>query len=131
MPGKFLSTRVCASPGCPAVLVDGSTRCPAHAARRRDSDRDRRRPWRYNDAAWRRNRANFLRAHPRCIDCGAAATVADHAPIDRVELIARGEPHPDAWEHLQSRCESCHNRRTARTSRRHPTAGGGGANRGS
>lgn len=66
------------------------------------------------DSKWRRNRARFLAAHPTCIDCGEPATVADHAPRSRRELLAAGEPHPDAWKHLQPRCEPCHNKRTAR-----------------
>jgi 5-methylcytosine-specific restriction protein A len=64
------------------------------------------------DRKWRRNAANFLRAHPVCVDCDGAAQVPDHDPVSRRELVARGDPHPDAWHHLRPRCTPCHNRRT-------------------
>lgn len=66
------------------------------------------------DAKWRRNRARFLKANPSCTDCGQPATVADHDPVSRRDLIARGEKHPDAWRHLKPRCKPCHDRRTGR-----------------
>lgn len=59
-------------------------------------------------------RATFLAAHPTCIDCGAPSTEADHDPISRRDLVAMGDPDPDAWHHLKPRCKPCHARRTAR-----------------
>lgn len=105
---------VCLRAGCPALVERGY--CDTH----RPKD-PRRRDFNYSDRKWRMTRAKFLKANPTCVDCGAPATDADHAPVGRKQLLARGEPHPDAWSHLQARCHSCHSRRT--------NAGGGGASR--
>ncbi|MEU1128750.1 hypothetical protein ABZ383_02605 [Streptomyces sp. NPDC005900] len=40
--------------------------------------------------------------------------MADHFPLSRRELIARGEPNPDAAKHLRPLCVACHNCETAR-----------------
>ena len=64
------------------------------------------------DARWRKTRAAFLDANPTCIDCGHPATVADHAPRTRRQLLADGVANPDAWDHLQPRCATCHGRKT-------------------
>ena len=100
-----MARTVCAEPGCPTVVDRG--RCDQH---RRGDQRGPR--FRYGGRRWRRIRAQFLAANPACLDCGGSATVADHAPVSRRELIARGEAHPDAHRHLQPRCASCHSRRT-------------------
>lgn len=63
-------------------------------------------------ARWRKVRDPFIAANPICVDCGAPSTDADHAPVSRRDLIARGVADPDAWEHLQARCHPCHSRRT-------------------
>lgn len=70
------------------------------------------------DRKWRRNSAAFLKANPICVDwpaprCRQQATVPDHDPHTRAELIAMGEPHPDAWRWLKPRCGPCHSRKTA------------------
>jgi 5-methylcytosine-specific restriction protein A len=100
--------RVCTEFGCGAWVEHGG-RCPRHrtpdlrpsAARRGYGSR------------WRANRARFLQANPICVDCGFLATVPDHDPVSRAELIRQGDPDPDAWHHLKPRCATCHNRRTA------------------
>lgn len=110
---------VCSEPGCPN-FVERAGRCPTCAtAHRRPRDRayDATRPSpsaRGYGRAWRQRRAKFLADHPRCLDCGAPATVADHAPTSRRDLVAKGDPDPDAAHHLQPRCASCHGRRTVR-----------------
>lgn len=105
-----MTIRVCSVPGCPE-LTDRA-RCPTH---RRAAELQRGRPAdRGYDTKWRRIRARFLAAHPTCLDCGAPANVADHAPRSRRDLVTAGDPHPDAWRHLQPRCDRCHNKRTAR-----------------
>ena len=63
-------------------------------------------------AVWRRNRTRFLAAFPDCVDCGDQATVPDHDPVTRAELVRRGDPDPDGWHHLQPRCAPCHGRKT-------------------
>ena len=106
--------RVCSEPGCPELTKAG--KCSEHrkAARRRS---ERGRPSaveRGYGKAWRKTRTAFLRAFPTCIDCGDVATVADHAPRTRADLIAQGAPDPDAFEHLEPRCASCHSSKTGR-----------------
>jgi 5-methylcytosine-specific restriction protein A len=58
--------------------------------------------------AWRKARIVFLAEHPFCADCGASATVVDHALPHRGDLTIfwdRGR-----WQAL---CASCHSRKTA------------------
>lgn len=115
MPARAPAT--CPAPGCDAPVLPGQD-CPTHPRRaRRAPDRRPADRFRYDTPEWRRNRANYLRAHSACTDCGQPATVPDHDPVPRRELVARGEAHPDAWQHLRPRCASCHNRRTALTGR--------------
>lgn len=64
--------------------------------------------------AWQRARRAFLYAHPWCVLCGRAANVADHHPVSRRDLVARGEAKPDAPRHLRPLCTLCHNKETAR-----------------
>lgn len=81
---------------------------------------ERHRPQRASAAArgygahWRVLRAQFLATSPVCVDCGAPASVPDHAPVSRVELVRRGDPDPDGFHHLVPRCAACHGRRTVR-----------------
>ncbi|AEN09220.1 HNH endonuclease [Streptomyces sp. SirexAA-E] len=63
---------------------------------------------------WPRIRRAYLYANPWCVLCGQAANVADHFPLSRRELIARGERNPDAAKHLRPLCAKCHNGETAR-----------------
>lgn len=65
---------------------------------------------------WGIIRAAFLKAHPTCCipGCGAPAEVPDHHPVSRAELVAQGDPHPDAWARLRPLCLPCHRRETAR-----------------
>ena len=99
-----------------------TTRCPACAAHhnaQQPRPRDTRptAAQRGYDGKWRRLRTAYLTRNRRCLDCGAPATVADHRPTPRRELVARGDPDPDADHHLEPRCVPCHNRITARTRR--------------
>jgi 5-methylcytosine-specific restriction protein A len=99
---------VCVEPGCPNLKP-----CSAH---RRDRGRPNATDRGYGPR-WKRNRARYLNANPTCIDCGGKATVPDHDPVSRRELVARGDPNPDAWHHLKPRCKPCHDRKTGRTGR--------------
>lgn len=70
------------------------------------------------DARWQRQRARFLHGK-LCILCLAEghhvpATVADHHPKSRRELLALGVPDPDADHLLRPLCARCHNRETAK-----------------
>ncbi len=62
----------------------------------------------------RRFRPAVLARDPVCVLCRRAAScVADHWPLSRRELVARGMD-PDDPAHGRGLCTSCHNRSTAR-----------------
>lgn len=70
------------------------------------------------DRSWQRKRARFLRENHLCVLCLPAlvpATVADHYPIDRRTMYARGIKDLDAPHRLRALCRRCHNRETAKT----------------
>lgn len=101
----------CSVPGCPELTPRGG-RCPAHE---REANQDRAsRGGAVYTTRWQRIRRAYLYANPWCLLCGRAAKVADHFPLSRRELIAWGEPNPDAPKHLRSLCVVCHNRETAK-----------------
>lgn len=56
----------------------------------------------------------FLIDNPACVLCGQLATVADHYPRSRRQLIDAREPNPDDARWLRALCARCHNRETAR-----------------
>ncbi|QDY79306.1 HNH endonuclease [Streptomyces qinzhouensis] len=101
--------RPCTAPGCPELTPRGG-RCPKH---QKEADRAREAGGRTYDTRWQRVRRAYLYANPWCVLCSALANVADHHPVSRRELIARGEPNPDAWKHMRPVCASCHNAETA------------------
>ncbi|GAA2781331.1 hypothetical protein GCM10019017_27820 [Streptomyces showdoensis] len=101
----------CSVPGCPELTARGG-RCAAH---QREADKDRAsRGGAVYTTRWQRIRRAYLYANPWCVLCGGMANVADHFPLSRRELIARGEATPDAAKHLRPLCVACHNRETAR-----------------
>lgn len=59
------------------------------------------------DATWRRFRRQYLRAHPLCVVCGAAATHVDH-------IDGTGPFGPRGYDpsNLQPLCHADHNRKT-------------------
>ncbi len=108
---------VCTEPGCPVIVTKG--RCSKHGpiARIRPSITAQ-----GYGARWRKVRDAFIAAHRVCAgdgagghhrNCNGLATVADHDPITRRELVERGDPAPDAWHHLVPRSAACHGRKTA------------------
>ena len=110
------AARRCSTPGCPGTPGPDRSRCARCAAndqRRRDAARGTPAERGYT-TAWSRRAATFLRAHPRCVDCGGPATVADHAPRSRRQLVAAGVADPDAPQYLQARCAGCDRRRSVR-----------------
>lgn len=116
MTGRY---RVCSSPGCGTVVPAGTGKCQG-CRRIGQRDLDARRPSareRGYGTEWNRKRAEFLKAYPWCETegCDQPSTVADHHPVERVELVRRGVADPDRWEYLVARCQSCHNRKTAKT----------------
>lgn len=106
---------VCAVTGCTNPAPPGQARCDQHRLQRQ-RQQDTARPnagQRGYGSRWRRVRSTFLRDNPICIDCGAAASEADHAPRSRRALLADGVTDPDQPQFLQPRCKRCHSIRTA------------------
>jgi len=101
----------CSTPGCP-VLTSGG-RCPGcrrEAEARRGTARQRG----YGGGHERRFRRGVLVRDPVCVLCrDELATVADHWPLSRRQLVAAGlDPNDPA--HGRGLCVSCHNKETAR-----------------
>lgn len=105
--------QVCLRPGCPHLLAAGES-CPEHPPRRAPDFRPSSGARGYGRRWAEKIRAPFLAANPVCVDCGGPAEVPDHDPVSRRELVAMGDPDPDAWHHLVPRCVRDHNRRTGR-----------------
>jgi len=107
-----MAWRVCSTPGCP-TLHQGTGKCPECRAQ---ADRDRRphgNP--YSTPGHQAFREGVLARDPICVNCmRRRATVADHYPIERRDLIAQGlDPNdPDRGRGL---CKGCHDTHTART----------------
>ena len=115
-----MTLRVCSRPGCPTLTDTG--RCPActtQADQRRGTASQRG----YTSKGHQRFRTAVLTRDPVCVctsdcdwhlgatECLAIATVADHWPVSRRDLIVQGlDPNnPDAGRSL---CARCHNRST-------------------
>jgi len=104
--------RPCTSPGCQGRAASG--RCEKCRSRQRKTwDRRRGRQYERYGPLWPIRRLNYLGENPWCLLCGKMATVPDHWPIDRKQLLAMGVPDPDADEYLRPLCAPCHNRQTA------------------
>jgi 5-methylcytosine-specific restriction protein A len=101
----------CPQPGCPELTSGGA--CDDHRKQREEQRGSNARKGGY-DVRWQRIRKAFLYRNPWCVLCGRLANVADHWPLSRRELIARGEPKPDAPKHLRPLCVPCHNKETAK-----------------
>ena len=98
---------------CPEPTPPGVTMCPTC---RRTADAKRRpngNP--YSTRGHRDFREAVLARDPICQVCMAArSTVADHHPIERVDLVAMGLDPNDAARG-QGLCKRCHDRKTAAT----------------
>jgi 5-methylcytosine-specific restriction protein A len=100
----------CSVPGCPELTTGG--RCAEH---KREANKDRAsRGGAVYTTRWQRVRKAYIYKHPWCVLCAKAATVADHFPLSRRELEAKGDPNPDSPKHLRPLCTSCHNKETAK-----------------
>jgi 5-methylcytosine-specific restriction protein A len=114
--------KVCSVPNCPELCATG--RCEAHqreAEQRRGTAAQRG----YNGTHWRVRRRQCLRrdALCRCTGCTACtstgctlqASVADHDPYERRDLVDQGIADPDALTYLKGKCKACHDAKTAAT----------------
>ena len=96
----------CANRRCPNLRP-----CPKHQ-RQADLARGTRQERGYG-SEWERRRADYLAANPVCRLCPSTATVADHYPVSRRELVAQGVADPDTDHRLRPLCASCHGKETA------------------
>lgn len=102
--------RVCSTPGCPEFSHGGRCDgCRAEAEQRRGTARQRG----YGRGHEVRFRPGVLARDPVCVLCGKAPSVhADHHPLSRRELVARGQD-PDDPKHGRGLCQPCHAKETA------------------
>lgn len=95
--------RPCSHPGCPNLD------CQVHRGETRQQADDRRgnANERGYGRRWRLLRLMYLRAHPVCAECGAAAVDVHH-------IVAKRDGGTDQWANLRALCHSCHSRMTNR-----------------
>ena len=104
------ASRVCPVPGCPALTQGG--RCAQHR-QQADQARGTASQRGYSSKGHALFRANVLRRDPVCLLCTAApATVADHWPLSRKQLLAQGL-NPNDPQRGRGLCKPCHDRETA------------------
>jgi 5-methylcytosine-specific restriction enzyme A len=100
----------CSTPRCGRLTAGGRCdECRRAADRRRGTSSERG----YNSAGHRQFRESVLAKHPICQVClRVAATVADHFPVSRRELLAQGlDPNDPARG--RGLCSRCHSSETA------------------
>ncbi|RAH99858.1 HNH endonuclease [Acuticoccus sediminis] len=107
-------------PSCPQCTA----RRNANAEARRPSSRAR-----GYDSTWDKARAAFLAEHPRCVRCGAAATVVDHVVAHRGDqsLFWRRSNWQAMCGHCHSSAKQSEEKRGggSELSRERPRTGGG------
>ena len=103
---------VCSTPGCGALSNGGRcSTCRADADRQRGTAKQRG----YGGRAWHRARAVVLKRDAWCMLCHThRATVADHHPVSRRDLVLMHVADVDAPTRLRGLCKRCHDRHTAR-----------------
>lgn len=117
--------KVCSTSGCPHLVSSGSL---CHECRKAKDKRRTRGRNPYTSKAHRLARARVLARDPRCVCpgdgpdgcgrhhglCGAPSTIADHWPIERIELVEAGLD-PNDPQRMRGLCKRCHDSKTART----------------
>lgn len=102
--------KVCSVPGCPTFTPAGG-RCLDHA-RAADTSRGTATERGYTSRGHRAFRAAVLRRDPICVSCQlAAATVADHYPVSRRDLLL-ASLDPNDPTRGRGLCASCHSTST-------------------
>ena len=114
-----LMLKPCPTPGCPALIPTKDRACKECLKRiRHTTDRTP-----YKSISHRKARAKLLALHPYCQCegckahkglCTQKATIADHYPLERFELIAEGKD-PNALCYMRALCKKCHDIKTAST----------------
>ena len=106
-----MSWRVCSTPGCGTIHPERG-QCAACRAKGDRKRRPKGNP--YTTRGHQSFREAVLARDPICVLClRARANVADHHPLDREQLIARGLD-PNDPQYGRGLCERCHNSKTAR-----------------
>lgn len=103
--------RVCNVPNCPTLFKGTGGRCPEHSkqARRARVGNDV-----YSSSGHRDFRTAVLQREPVCSRCrNARATVADHYPYSRRELVDAGL-NPNDPQYGRGLCHQCHSIETAK-----------------
>jgi 5-methylcytosine-specific restriction protein A len=105
--------KVCSRTGCPQPAAPGRSRCPTHDTQA-DRDRGTATERGYTTRGHRAFRAQVLHRDPICVLCHLrVATVADHWPLSRRELLEQGA-NPNDPAAGRGLCKPCHDRATAR-----------------
>ena len=105
---------LCNVKDCTTKIPQGQGRCDAHRAKADAARRVDGNP--YNTAGHQRFRRAVLDRDPICVICNIAiATVADHWPNERRDLVTDGL-NPDDPARGRGLCVTCHNEHTAASS---------------
>jgi len=102
--------RPCTTPGCPQLSTGG--RCTTCRGQKRKLDRNRRRDVNDYGPRWPGRRLAFLLDNPTCVMCARLATIPDHYPRSRRQLLADGVTDPDLPQYLRPLCKPCHDHAT-------------------
>jgi 5-methylcytosine-specific restriction protein A len=108
----------CTYPLCKNRAQRGSSYCTTH--QKIVPPRDEHRPSaseRGYDARWTAFRRGFIQRHPKCVVCGAVATIVDH----KVPLRVRYSPLEDHY--YDSLCFHCHRIKTEKDRRQYEGIG--------
>lgn len=103
--------RPCRYPGCPGVAVHGEVFCKDHIMWSGDRLRGGADARGYN-ARWRRERADFLRQHPLCVECQKEGKLTPATVVDHI-APHRGDQRL-FWDHgnWQPLCKRHHDKKT-------------------
>ena len=104
--------KVCSTPGCPSIVLFSAGRC---ADCRAKADKARGTPAQrgYKSSGHKRFRSAVLARDPVCVECKVRPSQhADHWPVSKRELIARGLDSNDPF-YGRGLCAVCHSKATA------------------
>ncbi|CAG9184237.1 HNH endonuclease [Cupriavidus respiraculi] len=114
MPSK--APRPCRHPGCPRYAAGGTAYCADHAVKRSTEAEERRgsSAARGYGGKWQRERAEYLKANPICVEHRKAGRIVPATVVDHI-VPHKGDQRL-FWRrsNWQALCKSCHDRKTAR-----------------